>query len=191
MNRDFFRKAVFIPFCLAVVIGIALFIYLKVNIDSFIPLTNNTQYAFHDEIAEGMEFKADKNADISAFEKNQCMGVLRAGEGYPIRYDMDYSNIQTSVSFVPGSVEFGQTGFIYICSGNKNADKIKKDKTFTVSSVFGENNYKFKAQKKFNSEYSVLNYAPKCESAVIIYYRESASFGFTSKYVALIYEEVK
>lgn len=191
MNKDFFRKAAFVPLCMALVIGIALFVYLKVNIESFIPLNNNTRYAFHDEIAEGMEFKADKDADISDFTKNQCIGILRAGEGYPIRYDMDYSNIQTSVSFTTGSVPFGQTGFIYISSGNKNAERIKKDKEFTVSSVFGEHNYKFKAQKSFNSEYSVLNYAPKCESAVIIYYRESASYGFTSKYIALIYEEVK
>ena len=198
MNSLFLKKVLTVPVCMALVLGIALFAYLKLNIDSFIPLFNNTQYAYHDsaidkeeENVQEMEFETDKNADPSTFEKNQCIGVIRAGEGYAIRYDMDYSRIQDSVSYLPQSVPFGETGFTYLYAGNFNAKDIAKDKSLTISSVFGEKRYVFKNRKSFTAEFDTLNYAPDCESAVIIYYRDSKNAGFTSKYIALVYEEVK
>ncbi len=202
MNRDFFNRAIYLPLCLALILGIALFIYMKFNVDNFIPLYNNTQYAYHDESideeskgkkdAEGVaEYEEDKNASLDSFEKNQCIGVIRAGNGYPIRYDMDYTRVMTSVSFVKGSVAFGDTGFVYIYSGNKNAKEIAKEKTLSIGSVFGDKTYRFKESKNFKSEYKVLNFAPDCGSAVILYYRDSETAGFTSNYVALVYEEVK
>jgi len=197
MDRLFLKRAVYTPLCLALVLGIALFVYLKINIADFIPLYNNTQYAYHDEIIKDAEaektadYEEDENACVDDFEKNQCVGVVRAGDGYPIRYDMDYSRIQASVSLVKGSKAFGDTGFAYIYSSNGNAKKIAKDKSFTIGSVFGEKSYTFKEKKSFGSEYAVLNYAPDCESAVIIYYRNTKTAGFTSDYIALVYEEVK
>ena len=201
MNRDFFYRVVFAPLCLALVVGVALFIFLKTNIDKFIPLYNNKQYAYHDSIEKNeigdvvvqydAEYEEDKNASVDSFKKNQCIGVVRTGGGYPIIYDMDYSKIQYCVSFVKGSVAFGDTGFVYIYSGNENAKEIAKGKTLAIGSVFGDKKYIFKEKKSFESEYAVLNYAPECESAVVIYYHDSKSAGFTSKYVALVYEEVK
>lgn len=191
MNKEFFNKALLRPICIAAALSVILCVFFKLNIDKFIPLYDNTVYAYHDVVAEGDSFKEDKNADPSSFEKNQCIGVIRAGEGYPIRYDMDYSNIKTSVSYLPRSVPFGKTGFTYIYSSNVNAKLIGKEKSFVIGSVFGEKEYKFKNEKSFNSEFRVLNYAPDCESAVIIYYRDSAQAGFTSNYIALVYEEVK
>lgn len=202
MNRDFLKRAVQMPLLLALILGIALFIYLKINIEDFIPLYNNTQYAFHDEKIDEeekdnkieteivAEYEENKNADVNSFEKNQCVGIIRSGRGYPIRYDMDYSRIQSSVSFVKGSVPFGKTGFVYIYSGNENAKEIAKDMNLSIGSVYGEHKYRFKTQKSFNSEYKVLNYAPDCKSAVVIYYHDSKSAGFTSSFIALVYEEV-
>ena len=56
---------------------------------------------------------------------------------------------------------------------------------------FGEKKYEFIGEHSFGSEYNVLNYAPRCESAIVFYYRESSGAGFTSKYKALVYKEVK
>lgn len=191
MNKDFFRKVIAVPAIMAIVLGIALFIFFKVNIENFIPLYNDTQYAYHDTLVDDIEFKEDKNASVDSFKKNQCIGLIRAGEGYPIRYDMDYSNIITSVSFVKGSAKFGDMGFTYLYAGNNNAKAISKDNSFVISSIFGEKTYKFKSKQSFDSEYKTLNYTPDCESAVIIYYHDSATAGFTSKYIAMVYEEVK
>ena len=198
MNRDFFKKALTLPTALAIILTVILFIYLKVNIDNFIPLYNHTQYAYHDEIAGAKSnddgqytFEEDKDADPASFEKNQCIGVVRAGEGYPILYDMDYSKIQSAVSYKPESVPFGQTGFAYINVSNVAAKGIKKSTILPVGSVFGEMKYEFIGEYSFESEYNVLNYAPKCESAIVFYYRESSGAGFTSEYKALVYKEVK
>ena len=191
MNKDFIKKAIILPACIAFVLAIVLFVYIKINIDNFIPLLNNTQYAYHDQIAEDIEFEEDENADPSSFEKNQCIGVVRIGKGFPIRYDMDYSNIQTSVSYVTSSVPFGETGFTYLMASNVNAKEIKNAKILSIGSVFGEKKYVYKNEKSFNSEFRALNYAPASKSAVIIYYRDSNSVGFTSKYKALIYEEAE
>ena len=108
MNRDFFKKALTLPVALAIILTVIIFIFLKVNIDSFIPLYNHTQYAYHDDISDAKEknaeqytYEEDKNADPASFEKNQCIGVVRAGKGYPILFDMDYSKIQSAVSYKP------------------------------------------------------------------------------------------
>ena len=190
MNKEFFKRVLTLPIIIGIILAVVLIIALKMNADWFIPYFDNNQYAYHDTLAEDMELKEDKNADPSTFEKNQCIGILRAGEGYPIRYDMDYSNIQTSVSFLPQSVAFGKIGVTYIYAGNSNAKEIKKESSFNISSVFGEKRYRFKNEKSFNSEYSVLNYAPDCSSSVVIYYNDSDNVGFNSKFVALVYEEV-
>jgi len=202
MNRDFFKRAAYLPLCIALVLGIVFFAYLKINIENFIPLFNNTQYAYHDEkieedqktnkkiVEDVADYEEDKDADINSFEKNQCVGVIRAGSGYPIRYDMDYSKIQTSVSFVKGSAKFGETGFVYIYAGNDNAKEIEKDKSISIGSVYGDKTYRYKGSESFDSEYKVLSYAPDCKSAVIIYYQDSETAGFTSNFVALVYEEV-
>jgi hypothetical protein len=199
MNINFLRKVLTVPLVLALVLTVPFFIYLKINVDKFIPFSNNTQYAYHDEMviksgedSESVsEYEEDKNAKVEDFEKNQCIGVLRAGDGYPILFDMDYANIQNAVSLVKGSAAFGETGFAYIYSGNQNGEKIEKDKTISIGSVFGEKKYKFIERKEFTSEHSVLKYAPDAQSAVIVYYHQSKTAGFTSKYIALIYEEVK
>ncbi len=212
MDKEFFKRAVMMPLCAGLIFAVVLSIYLKVNVDSYIPLENNVQYAYHDEnilkedvnefdgkasnnkrefVTEKIEYTENKNADPSTFEKNQCVGVIRAGAGYGIRYDMDYSKIQNSVSYLPQSVPFGQTGFTYLYSGNKVAEEIAKEKNLSIGSIYGEKHYVFKSEESFKNEYGVLNYAPKCKSAVIIYYRESVSSGFTSNYIAMVYEEVK
>ena len=212
MDKEFVKRAVMVPLCMGLVFAVVLCVYFKVNIEKFIPLENNAQYAYHDEniladddddakkqskaekrkiITEKIDYKEDKNADPSTFTKNQCVGVIRAGAGYGIRYDMDYSKIQSSVSYLPQSVPFGETGFTYIYSGNKVAKEIAKEKNLAIGSVFGEKHYVFKNEKSFKNEYSVLNYAPECRSAVIIYYRESVSSGFTSNYIVMVYEEVE
>ena len=190
MDIQFIKKVLVAPVCIALVLGIALFIYLKVNVDRFIPFYNNTQYAYHDELIKDEEPEANKK-DPLAFVKNQKIGTIKVGSGFPIRYDMDYSNIQTSVSYLPSSVPFGETGFVYIYAGNENAKELAKESFINIESAYGENKYVLKDKKSFSNEYSVLNYAPDCESAVIIYYHDSATAGFTSKYIALIYEEVK
>ena len=202
MNRDFLKKALTIPMILAVVLAAVLFICLKVNLDEFLPLYNNTQYAFHDEIDESKDkkdpedseqytYEEDKNADPALFEKNQCIGVIRAGKGYPILYDMDYSKIQSAASYNPQSVPFGETGFAYINVSSVVAKEIKKASILPVGSVFGEKKYEFIGEYSFGSEYNVLNYAPRSESAIVIYYHDSNGVGFTSKYKALVYKEVK
>jgi hypothetical protein len=190
MDRQFFKKVLTVPVYIALALGIVLFIYLKVNIDSFIPLYNNTQYAYHDELIEDKEPEGDKK-DPFNFVKNQKIGVIKVGSGFPIRYDMDYSNVQTSVSYLPDNVPFGETGFVYIFSGNDNGKEIGKETILNIESVWGDKKYRFKEKESFPSEYSVLNYAPDCESAVVIYYHDSATAGFTSDYIALVYEEVK
>ena len=203
MDKEFLKKAVIPPLAVAFVFAIILCVYFKVNVDKFIPLYNNTQYAYHDDLAKDenknnknasvdkAEYKEDENADFSAFEKNECIGVIRVGKGYPIRYDMDYSRIQKAVSFVPQSVPFGEVGFTYIYSGNNVGKDIAAQKNLSVGTVLGDKQYSFKEQKSFKSEYDVLNFAPVCKSALIIYYRDSVSAGFTSEYIALVYEEVK
>ncbi|MBQ9531976.1 MAG: hypothetical protein IJR70_07880 [Eubacterium sp.] len=197
MNKEFFKKAIMMPLLAALVFAVILCVYFKLNIDKFIPMNNNVQYAYHDlhdgdgKEAEKIEYKEDENADPSSFEKNQCIGVIRAGSGYAIRYDMDYSKIQSSVSYLKQSVPFGKTGFTYIYSGNTNAKEIAKEKNLSIGSVFGDKNYVFREEKSFKNEFEVLKYAPECKSAVIIYYRNSVSVGFTSEYIAMVYEEVK
>ena len=187
---------------LAAVITAILFICLKMNLDEFLPLYNNTQYAFHDEIdksknskdsqnSEQYTYKEDKNADPALFTKNQCIGIIRAGGGYPVLYDMDYSKIQSAASYNPKSVAFGQTGFAYIKVSNAVAKEIKKSSILPVGTVFGEKKYEFIGEYSFDSEYNVLNYAPRCEKAIVIYYHESDGVGFTSKYKAIVYKEVK
>ena len=201
MNKDFFRRAIVVPAIMAVVFSIVLFVYLKVNISDFIPLFNNTEYAYHDEFIDEKErteihdsdkytYKEDKNANPADFEKNQCIGVIRAGGEFPILYDMDYSRIQVAVSFNKESVAFGQTGFSYISASNVIANEIKKSTILNVGSVFGEKKYRFVGEYSFNSEFAVLNFAPRCKKAIIIYCRESKGVGFTSHYNALVYEEV-
>ena len=212
MNKEFLKSAIMMPLCVAFVLAVILSIYFKLNIDKFIPMDNNTQYAYHDlkdedvdelfsgsknddkkenTLVDNINYKEDKNADPASFKKNQCIGVIRVGKGYGIRYDMDYSRIQVSVSYLPNSVPFGETGFTYIFCGNTVGKEIKKNNNLSIGSVFGDKNYVFKSEESFNSEYEAQTFAPICESAVIIYYRESENAGFTSKYIAMVYEEVK
>lgn len=192
MDKNFLKKAIILPSVITVVLAIAVFAVLKANVDFYIPVNNGTKFAYHENPVSSVEFeKKDGEADLAVLKKNECIGTVKTDVSFPVRYNSDYVNLSSSLSFVPQSAPFGETGFTYLKASNVNAKKVKASKTITIESIFGKHTYRYDKEQSFKNEYRVLTYAPDAGSAVIIYYQNANGVGFSSDYKALIFKEVK
>lgn len=192
MDKNFIKRAIMLPAIITIILAIVMFAFLKVNTDFYIPVNNGIEFAYHEKFVKSVEFEQkDSEVDLSTLKKNDCIGAVKTDYGFSIRYDSDYVNLKTSLSFVPNSTPFGETGFTYLKASNANAKKLKAAKTVTIESIYGKHTYRYDKERSFKNEYKVLTYAPNTSSAVIIYYRDSNGIGFTSDYKALVFKEVK
>jgi len=188
MDKSFVKNAIIIPLVAGVILSLAFFLYLRANIDQFIPVYKDTVFAYHDTQAN-TETMVDKT-ERETLRANDCIGYLNTDAVLPVLYDGDYTNLSRAVSFLPQSATPKENGYIYCETIGRVMTDIGKNTPVTFQSIFGDCEYRFLEEKTFDSEYSLLSYAPDTEKALIIYSRKGGEVGLTSQYKALVFEEV-
>lgn len=188
MEKRFVKIAIILPISVGLILSLVFFLYVFVSTDSFVPISKNTVISYYDTKAD-TEDVVDKTK-VSELEADDCIGYLRSNSTSPILFNCSYSNLESALSFVPGSAVFGDIGYVYIYTSSRNLSNISKSEPLEVKSIFGENKYRFVEEKMFQDEYGAMTYAPDTDRALIIYAHPDGQVGISSKYRALVFEEV-
>lgn len=189
MKKDILKKGIVLPLIIGIVLSVAFFIFLR-STATFYPLEKGTAIANHDAVS--VESNMVDKADLSACKANDNIGTITVGdESYVVRYNCDYSNMISSISFVDG-VAFGD-GVAYLETTSKIAERVLNSGDVTYNGTFGEHNYTYIASKEYDGKYKLISEASNLmdeNNGFILIYQAKENGGLSSKYTALIYEEV-
>lgn len=185
-KKEILQNALILPLVFGIVVAIIFCIFMNFRIDRLLPVPNDTVFAYHDSVEENAE-----KPNIDALTVNDNIGSITFGKtSLAIRYQADYSNLVGSISMLENSKALNETGFAYFKATSSNAREIKKAEAININSIYGEFNYSLVDEKSFDNEYQATIYAPKMKKGLVIIYQASDGYGLTSKYNALIFEEV-
>lgn len=186
-KKDILQNAVIIPIAAGLVLAVAFFLYLNANSSHMLLLPKDTILAYHDSIGnEGI------NDDAEKLEINDAFGeVLIGKQSLTLRYNADYSNLAGSLSMVEGSDLLDSVGCTYFEATNANLSRIKDNGSLEIKGDLG--NYRFRIIDEViaDSEYEVLAISPDMPKSIVVFCQQSNGVGLTSKYKALVLEEVK
>jgi hypothetical protein len=189
-KNDVITNVIIIPLVLGLVFGIAFFLFFKANTDIVLPVNDGTVFAYHDQRSSSSDV-VDKSS-LDELVSNDNIGTLTTGKTtLNVKYDADYSNTVGSVSLNDNGCRFGDVGYTYLYAYSGDIKAIDTDDVLSVDSIFGKYKYEYVEQYTANSEYELLSDSPKVKKGLVIYYCESDGAGLSSKYKALVFEEVE
>lgn len=188
-NKDFIQTAIILPVVLGLVLSIAFFCFFKTNSDIILPIKQNTAIAYHDAFVQDNGKISDKKT-FSKLVPNDNIGTMSVGKKkLTIRFNPDDSNRISCLALMPGSVQFGEAGTIYISAYYNNEQVFEKANEITVESIFGKYKYEKYDSLVMDHEYKIKSSAYEGKS-LIIYYQKTDGAGLSSKYQVMIYREV-
>ncbi len=187
MKEKILKKGVILPLVIGIVLAVAFSIFLH-NTTLFQPVSDGTVMAYHDEIGADADIvEKDRISDYSA---NDCIGSISAGdEVFVVRYNADYANSASSLSFI-GGTEIGK-GISYLQTNSYDIDKLTKVKHMDYSGAFGEHKYAYSYSKEYPSKQALLSDNTDINKGIILVYQSVEGYGLSSSYTALAYEEVQ
>lgn len=187
MKKDILRKGIILPLIIGIVVAIAVFCAL-LGTDNFFPVNKQTAIAYFDNLRD----KENKEENVGFFnlKNDQCIGVMNFGDdALNIIYKSNYTNMIDGVSMVDGS-PFGKDGICYLTVLENSIQNLDNQK-ITVDSSFGKYTYKFVEKYEANNENDVKLKHIDTKKGIVLYYQKAEKYGFSSKYEALVYEEVQ
>lgn len=186
-KKDILQNAVIIPIVAGLVLAIAFFIYLNANSGKMLLLPSDTVLAYHDRLGNDRI-----NDDAEKLEANDAIGeALIGNQRINLRYNADYSNLAGSLSMVDGGDSLNNVGCTYFEATNANLSRIKENGSLEIKSDLGDYRFRIIDEVIADSEYEVLEIAPDMPKSIVVYCQQSNGVGLTSKYRALVLEEVK
>jgi hypothetical protein len=188
-RNEIITNVIIIPLVLGVVFSIAFFLFFNANSDIVLPVSQGTSFAYHDEHSNGSDV-VDKSS-VDEFSSNDNIGSLTIGDvSLTVKYNADYSNNLGCVSLEDNGSALGEIGCSYLSAYAGDIKGIDTDKTLNINSVLGDYQYKYVDEYSADNEYELLSNSPKIEKGLVIYYQQSNGAGLSSKYKALVFEEV-
>lgn len=187
MDKDFVKNGIIIPAIIALVVGITGLLLINSNVVNISPFTNGEQILYFENLSPEDKITDEKNPEN--FKGGEVIGKINSAAVMNLRYKADYSSLAKDASLDEHGVFPGETGTAYIRITNNNKDKIGS--TLSVSGLYASE-YKKTEEKTLSNEEAVFRVAPRARSSVVVFYQTRGSdFGLSSKYKAIIYEEVK
>lgn len=199
MKKDILQKGIILPLIIGIVLAVAFFIFLR-GTNVFQPLADNTIVAYHDDVNASAEMvsvdninkcKINDNIGTLSAVDNSIGTLTSADDSYMVRYKADFANMISSVSFVDG-VAFGD-GVAFLEVTSEIGERIVSFGDVTYNGTFGEHKYTYVASKEYDGKYKLMSEASNLmdeNNGFILIYQEKENGGLSSKYVALVYEEV-
>ncbi|MBQ7740815.1 MAG: hypothetical protein IJT65_06255 [Eubacterium sp.] len=187
MKKYFILKAVIFPLAAAVILGAFCFFVISSNVDSIVPYERGCEVlSFDDTRLSDEMISADDYAGETSLRKNDLIGSF---ENLDLRYNADYSVLNSSASLVDHGVLPSEDGCSYIRLGARNA--LEAGKTVSVEDVLGNTKYKLEKEKTVSNENEVFSIAPSCKNSLVVYYSDADGVGLTSRFRVMIYKEVE
>lgn len=186
MKKDILSKGILIPFCIGIVVTIAVFCTF-LGMRNFIPVNNNTAIAYFDN---GEDNKSNNIDASTQLKENQIIGDLYFSEiKLNIRYKSEYSDMANSVSVVDGSL-FDKAGICYI-EVLKNLIPNVETQNAIVTVGNDSNRYRYVETISANNRNDIMLYNGKVKKGIVLFYQKTEQYGFSSKYEAMVFEEVQ
>lgn len=186
MKKEILKKGIILPLIIGIVLSIAFFLFLS-NADVFNPISDGAVLAYHDEI--GADSTVDSKDRLTDYSVNDAIGTITSGEDYLVRYNADYANMISSLSYIDGA-KFG-SGITYLSANSTIASKLADVKFCTYDGPYGRHSYQYRETKKYKGEYSAISDDLDYSNALVVIYQARDKYGISSQYSAMIFEEVR
>lgn len=186
MKKEILQKGIILPLIIGIVLAIVFSVFL-LNSNLFGVVSDGTVVAYHDNSnANGDIVKVDS---IKYCKANDVLGNFTFGsEELLVRYNADYANTISCVSFVDGA-EIG-SGVSYFTINQDDAKALKSAKRIGYEGTFGKSEYTYSTTKTYASLFAAKNDLTQIDKGLVFLYQAQSGNGLTSDYTALIFEEV-